>query len=130
MINFSYVIFYVKDIAKALFFYKDAFGLEIKFVHESNQYAELNTGATLLAFVSEELAQSNLPNGYIQHDIKQAPLACEIVFTVPNVQEAYEQAVKVGGIAVAAPQQKPWGQTIAYVRDPNGVLIELASPMA
>jgi hypothetical protein len=24
---------------------------------------------------------------------------------------------------------KPWGQTVAYLRDINGVLVELATPM-
>jgi hypothetical protein len=29
---------------------------------------------------------------------------------------------------VTAPQTKPWGQDVAYVRDLDGNLIELASP--
>ena len=127
MVNFSNVIFYVKDIQRAIAFYKNAFGFEPKFIHESNQYAEIDTGATVLAFASESLGESNLPQGYIHHDIKQVPFACEIVFTVSNVQEFYEKALKAGGIHVVAPEQKPWGQTVAYVRDPNGVLIDIAS---
>lgn len=129
MVNFSHIIYYVKDISAAISFYRDVFGFEPKFIHESNQYVEIDTGATALAFVSELLADSNLPKGYTRHDIKQVPLACEIVFTVPDVQEFYDKALKTGGIAVVAPQQKPWGQTIAYVRDPNGILIEIASVM-
>ena len=27
------------------------------------------------------------------------------------------------------PETKPWGQDVAYVRDPDGNLIELASPV-
>ena len=130
MVTFSHTILYVKDIPKALVFYKDVFGIEPKFIHESNQYAELATGATTLAFASESLAAYNLPNGYVPHDINKAPLACEIVFTVSNVQEWYDKALKAGAHALAAPQQKPWGQVVAYVQDPNGVLVEIAGPLS
>jgi len=30
---------------------------------------------------------------------------------------------------VSEPETKPWGQTVAYVRDRNGFLVELCSPM-
>jgi uncharacterized glyoxalase superfamily protein PhnB len=129
MVNFSHTILYVKDISRALSFYKDAFDISPKFVHESNEYAELNTGHTALAFASESLAAYNLPNGYVHHDVTKLPLASEIVFTVPDVQVYYEKALKAGAKHVALPQQKPWGQTVAYVQDPNGVLIEIASPL-
>jgi lactoylglutathione lyase len=129
MIRFSHTICYVKDVPKLVAFYEKAFGIKPKFVHESGTYAELETGATTLAFAQEALGNDNLPAGYIQHDIKRPPLACEIVFTVDDVQKAYEKAVQAGAFPVAPPKEKPWGQTVGYVRDPEGVLIELASPM-
>ena len=130
MVNFSYVIFYVKNIDNTLSFYQKAFGLIPKFVDESKQYTELNTGATALAFVTADLAHKNLPQGYMPHDVKKPPLACEIVFTVKDVQEAYDTALKAGASAVASPLQKPWGQMIAYVRDLDGILFEIASAMS
>ncbi len=45
-------------------------------------------------------------------------------------QIAFAQAVRAGAASLVEPQTKPWGQTVAYVRDPDGNLIELASPMA
>ena len=123
----SHVIFYVKNLPKQLAFYEMAFGIKEKFVHESGMYAELDTGECALAFVDEELGKSNLPDGFIPLDAKKAPQACEIVFTVPDVEKAYQKAVKAGAKAVAKPEVKPWGQTVAYVRDPEGILIELGS---
>ncbi|MGH2373808.1 MAG: VOC family protein [bacterium] len=64
----GYVILYVKDVAKVVSFYEAAFGLARRFVHESGQYAEIETRAT-------------------------------------------------------------WGQIVAYVRDLDGVLVEIASEM-
>ncbi len=130
MANFSHVIFYIKDISRAISFYKDAFDIQLKYIHESNQYAELNTGATTIAFASETLGSSNLPEGYIPHDITKLPLASEICFTVSDVQKSYKRAIAVGGISVVSPEIKAWGQTVAYIRDPNGLLVEIASPMS
>ena len=42
----GYVIVYTQDVPAALGFYELAFGLKRRFLHESNQYGELDTGAT------------------------------------------------------------------------------------
>ena len=47
--------------AASVDFYERAFGLERRLLHESGQYAELETGATALAFASHELAAENVP---------------------------------------------------------------------
>ena len=56
--KFGYAILYVKDVEKTVTFYESAFGLKRKFVHESG-YGEMDTGETMLAFVSVDLATSN-----------------------------------------------------------------------
>ena len=40
---------------------------------------------------------------------------------------AYARAVEAGAAPLAEPAVKPWGQTVAYVRDPDGVLVELGT---
>lgn len=42
----------------------------------------------------------------------------------------FASAIEAGALAVAIaePVTKPWGQTVAYVRDLNGLLVELATP--
>ena len=45
-----------------------------------------------------------------------------------DVAAAFERAVAEGAEAVQPPQTKPWGQDVAYVRDPDGNLVEIASP--
>ena len=58
--KFGYTIVYVSSVADTLTFYKDAFGFETRFLHESGQYGELNTGETVLAFASHDMAEMNL----------------------------------------------------------------------
>lgn len=126
----AYTILYVPDVARALAFYETAFGLETRFLHESGHYAEMETGATALAFASYDMARANLPNGFRESDPTAAPGNVEIVFTTSDVQAAFEVAVEAGAASLVQPQTKPWGQTVGYLRDPEGNLIELASPMA
>jgi lactoylglutathione lyase len=44
--NFGYTIMYVKDVKKTLEFYESCFGLKRAFLAETNEYGELDTGAT------------------------------------------------------------------------------------
>jgi len=96
----GYIILYVPDVAASVEFWERAFGLTRRFVHESGTYAEMETGATALAFVTEDPAA------------------------------ALERAVAAAAAKVKEAEAMPWGQTIAYARDLNGVLVELCTPAA
>ena len=41
-----------------------------------------------------------------------------------------EAVVRAGGTVLEAPKSKPWGQVVAYVRDIDGFLVEVCTPMA
>ena len=60
-VRFAYTIAYVRNVHRSVTFYEQAFGLKRRFVDESGQYAEMETGKTTLAFASNELGASNLP---------------------------------------------------------------------
>ncbi|MFT5760348.1 MAG: lactoylglutathione lyase [Alteromonadaceae bacterium] len=127
--KFGYTIVYVKDVAKSLSFYEVAFGFKTKFLHESNDYGELETGETTLAFASYELGDSNFNGQYIKGCIDNKPFGLELAFVSKNVRAAYNKALAAGAISIKEPEQKPWGQIIAYVRTMDGELIELCSPI-
>ncbi|MEI8017073.1 MAG: VOC family protein [Schlesneria sp.] len=126
--KFGYTILYVADVEATVTFYESAFGLKRQFIHESG-YGEMITGDTKLAFASVELARSN---GVLFHlALPDAPApSFEIAFTTEDVAAAFQRAVDAGATPVAEPKQKPWGQLVCYVRDINGFLVELCSPMA
>jgi lactoylglutathione lyase len=126
--RFGFTILYVADVAASLDFYERALGQRRHFVHESGQYAELDTGETVLALAAHELAAANLPDVYRPEQLRDARPAFEVCFVTDDVQGAFDRAITEGAEAVTAPQTKPWGQDVAYVRDPDGNLIELASP--
>ena len=130
--KFAYTLVYVPDVAASLAFFDAAFGLKTRFLHESGGYGEVETGAggTALAFVSHEVAGGVLPQGYRAANDGAQPLGMEIGFTVDDVPAAFARAVAAGAQALLAPVEKPWGQTVSYVRCPDGTLVELCTAMS
>jgi lactoylglutathione lyase len=127
--RFAYAIAYVRDVERSVTFYEQAFGLQRRFIDESGQYAEMETGETTLSFASNELGASNLPGGFRRNDPAEPPAGIEIAFVAGDVDAAFRLALEAGATKVAEPKTKPWGQTVAYVRDPDGVLVEIGSQM-
>jgi uncharacterized glyoxalase superfamily protein PhnB len=127
--KFGYTIVYVSSVADALTFYKDAFGFETRFLHESGQYGELNTGETVLAFASHDMGEMNLDGHYQKTDLTAIPFGVELAFVTDDVVSSYTKAVAAGAISIKEPSTKPWGQVVAYVRSREGSLIEICSPI-
>jgi lactoylglutathione lyase len=126
----GYTIVYVKDVPASLAFYGKAFGLLTRFLHESATYGELETGATTLSFASHELGQGNMPDGYVACDASPLPLGFEVALLTDDVAKAHAQALAAGAAELKGPQTKPWGQTVSYVRCPDGTVVELCTPVA
>ena len=125
--HFGYTILYVDDVASTLDFYGKAFGLSTRYLHESGSYGELETGATALAFVSKTLLRQigKTPDT----PVLERPTS-EIALVTDDVAAATARAVAAGAKPVSEPQQMPWGQTIAYVGDCNGFLVEICTPVS
>lgn len=130
-ISLGYVILYVDDVSSSLTFYEQAFGLSRRFFNDDNgkAYGELETGACCLAFASLELAKLHLKQEPIAASPDKAPLGVEVALVTSDVPGLYSRAVKAGAISVSEPETKPWGQTVAYVRDNAGHLVELCTPV-
>jgi lactoylglutathione lyase len=127
--KFGYTIVYVPSVADTLTFYKDAFGLETRFLHEAGDYGELETGETVLAFASHAMGEMNFDGHYQKNDINIAPFGIELAFVSDDVVASYAKAIAAGAVSIKEPATKPWGQVVAYVRSREGSLIELCSPV-
>ncbi len=121
----DYVILIVEDLDRALRFYVDVLGLRLG--HRSGDYAQLDTGATRLGLYTRYAMAKTLGMS-LKPPAHDAP-GFEIGFKVPDVGEAIAELVGRGASAVMPPTDRPWGQRTAYVRDPDGHLIELAQDL-
>lgn len=122
--KFGYTVVYVDDVAATIAFYEKAFGQKRGMV-AGDEFGELATGDTRLGFAAKKMLHGDghfaSPGGKV--------LGVEVAFTTADVQKAYDTALAAGAKSVSKPEQKPWGQTVAYVRDNNGFLVELCTPM-
>jgi lactoylglutathione lyase len=122
--KFGYTVIYVDDVTATIAFYEQAFGQKRNMVVEG-EFGELATGETKLSFAAKKMLHG--PGQFASPEGKV--LGVEVAFTTGDVQKAYDTAVAAGAKSVSKPEQKPWGQTVAYVRDNNGFLVELCTPM-
>lgn len=129
--KFGYTLLYVVDVEQTLAFYEAAFGFGRKSLHKEGdqEYGELESGETTIGFASHALAKSH-GFDYAETSSEGPPAAFELALVTDDVQAGFETAIGAGAVAVAPPQTKPWGQEVAYVRDNNGFLIEICSPMS
>jgi lactoylglutathione lyase len=125
----GWVIVYVDEPPAAAEFYERTFGLRSEFVAPGGSYAQLDTGATKLAFASYDLGEKNFPGGVRRAGADGPPPNVEVTLVHEDVEAAYAQALEGGCASLAAPEDKPQGQRVAYVRDPFGTLVELATPL-
>jgi len=118
---------YVDDVSETLDFYENAFSLEKAMLHESKEYGELCTGSTTLSFSSiklmKELGKNAAKPNTHTHSF-------EIAFETDDVKTALSKALQAGALLVQEAKDMPWGQTVAYVTDNNGFLIEICTPVA
>ena len=127
--KFGYTIIYVADVRATLDFYQRAFGFATRFVTDDAQFGQLDTGTTALAFARHDVASASLGVEYRPLNADALPAGIEIGFATDDVSAAFERAVNAGATALTAPTLKPWGQTVAYLRAPEGTLVELCTPM-
>jgi len=127
--KYAYSILYVDDVSATIDFYEKAFGFSRKFITPENDYGELLTGETTIAFASIDLGNSNFKNGFEKSTLLEKPFGIEFAFTTDNIEEDFQNAINAGATVYESLAQKPWGQAVGYLRDINGFLIEVCTPI-
>jgi catechol 2,3-dioxygenase-like lactoylglutathione lyase family enzyme len=125
LFSLDYTVLIVEDLDRAVAFYTGVLGIALS--HRSGGYAQLVTGPTRLALYSREHMAATLGTP-VEPPARNAP-GFEIGFLVPDVDEAWTALTQAGAEPVKEPTDRFWGQRTAYVRDPDGHLIELVQPI-
>ncbi len=127
--KYSYTIIYVEHVTQTIEFYEKAFGFQRKFITPENDYGELDTGGTTISFASLELGASNFSKGFDKVDKTKKTVGIELAFTTENIEVDFQNAIDHGAEVFEKIVEKPWGQKVGYLRDINGVLIEVCTPV-
>jgi len=102
--NFSYVIKFVADMNRAVKFYRDVLGLQLKF--ESSGWSEFVTGETTLAL---HPASEKNPAG-----------AVELGFSVTDIQKFHMEMSAKGVQFTMPPTKQDFGGSLAQFVDSEG----------
>jgi predicted enzyme related to lactoylglutathione lyase len=112
--NLQYVIKFVGDMDRAVKFYRDVLGFQLKF--ESPGWSEFVTGETTLAF--HPASQKN-PAGTV-----------ELGFAVSDVQKFHTDAVKKGVQFTLPPTEQDYGGVLAQFVDSEDARCSVAEQQA
>lgn len=119
----DYIVLVVADLDRSLSFYTETLGLPLG--HRSGPYAQLDTGRTRLSLFERPAMADTLGLENLDEPDPGAP-GFELGFKVDDVDQAWKELTSHGVVQVVPPTDRPWGQRTAYLRDPDGHLIELA----
>jgi uncharacterized glyoxalase superfamily protein PhnB len=128
--RFRYSCIIVKDVPATVAFYEKAFGFALRYMHPTKGYAELDTGATLLSFFGEAfIANNTLLGKHPWRPIRpgEGPTTALLAFDTDSLEQDWQRAIAAGAMVVTEPEPKPWQQTVGYLRDPDGIVIELCT---
>ncbi|GMH12293.1 hypothetical protein Nepgr_014134 [Nepenthes gracilis] len=116
--TFAYTVIYVRDVARSVDFYAKAFGLNIRRLDHSHRWGELESGQTTIAFTPIHQHETDEVTGSVQtaqSKGERGPIEVCLDFS------------DNGAVPVSAPAQREWGQTVGYVRDPDGIVVRMGS---
>lgn len=124
-VKLGYVILYVDSLEKTKQFYGELLGLKLR--NEFGSYIEFETGSTILSMNTRaggrEVTQLPIPDGVQKNN------TFELGFVTTEVEGMIERLRQAGVPILLEPTEKPWGQKVAYVEDPDGHYIEICTPI-
>jgi lactoylglutathione lyase len=124
-LKLGYIILYVENLQETIRFSRDLLGLPIKM--EAGTYIELETGGTTLSFNTRESGREI--TGLPIPDGKRNEQTFELGLVTEDVRGTVETLKSEGVAILLEPTEKPWGQVVAYVEDPDGHYIEICTPI-
>ena len=121
----------VQDFATCFRFYRDIIGLAPVWGDEAGPYADFRAGEeTMIALFSRELMAEAVGTTGLPFAAREQDRFL-VVLQVDDVDAVHERLAEKGANFVNAPKDYPgWTIRAVHLRDPEGNLLELFSPLA
>ena len=114
-------IVHVDAIAPVLAFYREVFAAEVTFSSPAEgdpEYLTLQIGRSSLA-----LALGTSPTMYGDVPLPASGHAVDLCVYVPDLDAAVAGAPRAGGHVAVPPTDTPWGERVAYLKDPQSTML-------
>jgi lactoylglutathione lyase len=120
-------ILYARDLPRLIGFYRDALGMTESFRYPTEgqpAYVTLAWGTASLG-----LGTYDVTAGLEARDLRipSGGRGFELCIYVPDVDATAARLETAGGAMLVAPVDQPWGERLAYVRDPEGNTVMLTA---
>ena len=124
--QYTYTRLHVKDCKACYQFYHDVLELEATFISEIDTYVELTDGKVKLTLLNQDKIKEYLGTK-TDFSFKDKSDRIALSFQVEDVEQAC-QYLQEKGIEIVSPPWNvvDWGIKLAFIRDPEGNLIELS----
>jgi lactoylglutathione lyase len=110
----------VNDYEKSLTFYRDKIGFEIN--SQDRKYTDFKLGDSLFAIFQKDEATLMFPKTHMN-----SGGGVVIAFPVKSISKTVEKLKNEGVEIFEGPKTMPWGQTVAYFKDPDNNILEITS---
>jgi catechol 2,3-dioxygenase-like lactoylglutathione lyase family enzyme len=108
----------VTDVARSIAFYRDALGFDVNFRWPSDETTEPE-------FVTMSLNGREIGIGRVTDNRAPAFSNVELCLGVDDIEAAWTWLLDHGATRVQPPTRQPWGESNAYVADPDGLKIHI-----
>lgn len=108
----------VEDYSRSLEFYEKKLGFEIH--SQDTKYTDFKLGESLFAIFQKDEATSM----FVQNHMNMGGGAV-IAFPVEDVEQTCEELKQKGIDIFEGPKTMPWGQKVAYFKDPDNNILEI-----
>ncbi len=126
--KFTYTRLLVSDFKACFRFYRDVMGFQPTFGNEDDVYADFNTGQVVIALFDRSLMSNAIGTTHLPADVAVQDKMC-LIFAVEDVDAVCQQLKERGvPLLTEAADHPDWGLRSAYLRDPEGNLIEINQP--
>ncbi len=110
--SIGYINVHVRDLDRAVAFYRDVLGFELEFSDASFHYARFNAGGLRFGVASGGADEASGEAPADRHS--------GISIRVDDVDTAYGEMKTKGARFTMAPSRQPWGGYMAMFADPDG----------
>jgi lactoylglutathione lyase len=127
LFNPPFPIMYVTDVERSLRFYCEGFDFVLSYRWPTQgppEYVYLRLGEGGIG-LADATAAERLEGRTLAH----APPRFELCFYAEDLDAACERLRALGASELVEPEDKPWGERMAYFEDPDGNPIHVTAPI-